>query len=171
MKKHHWNCAGKALEILAEKVFEHSGGPVGIDFLSSPQSRYSQHYNVDMVMREFRNHRLTRLKLLIATKIDELMGYQIEELKVQNRNGHPTKDLNVIILTNGSFYRIPSQGKELEKVLIGRVRMMNDLAWLRQTQIGLQFVQLDSTPDSQAAFQQLDDDLHEKHKLNRYVLI
>lgn len=163
MTAHHWNRAGIALETLAEQVFEHGGGPLGINFISCQQSRYQRHNDIGKVMTEFHQHQPARERLPVATKIDELLEYHIHSDVARST----IRDLNVIILTNGGFSRHPYDWRDLEDVIIRRTRMtVNEL---HENQIKLQFVQIDSAGDSREAFRQLDNDLREKHKLDRYV--
>lgn len=160
--KDDWNLVGIPLEQLVDKTLEfvasEPGGAVGIDFISSAMPMYDQYSTTAAVMDVFAAHPLPPRKKMFAHKIDAIIGHRLETLIEQHKKHFPTsKSFNVIILTNGGFVEIQNQWNELCSVLRARIGEMEKYSWLRQSQIGLQFLRINASPAAAARLQHLDD--------------
>ena len=95
-----------------------------------------------------------------ARALDQLLSEYVWALE-QNRN---KKGLNLIVLTDGQ----PDPGEKVEETI---VKYANELKALRMssTKVGIQFVQIGADEEARLFLQSLDDDLKEKHGLDRDV--
>lgn len=95
-----------------------------------------------------------------ADKLEEVLNHFCADFV----NDRQIKGLNLIVLTDGDR----SPGQDVERLI---VRTAKELEKLRvpSSKVGIQFVRIGNDPKAAAVLQGLDDNLKDKHGLDRDV--
>ena len=158
MFSQRWKIASHILASIAAIAVEYDKDGVDIRFFNED----SEGLNLDSsakVMEVF-NTVKPEGPTLTAERLDEELCNYVREYETNRRKKGP----NLIILTDGE----PEEGQDVESVIVKYARKLQEIG-APLLHVGLQFVQIGQDEDVAKFLQMLDDDLKEKHKLDRDV--
>lgn len=156
-----WRTTSRVLKNITEIAVAYDKNGVDIHFFNEPleDGEGKDVKDPTEIMRIF-DHVTPDGSTPTARALDDLLSEYVWALE-QNRN---QKGLNLIVLTDGQ----PDHGEKVEETI---VKYANNLKALRMssTKVGIQFVQIGADEEARLFLQSLDDDLKERHGLDRDV--
>ena len=156
-----WTTASKVLEKIASiaEIYDEDGVDVRF-FNKRIQKSQRENLKSSQVMELFRKASPPRGGTLTADLLEGVLNdYMREYKKDPDRKG-----LNLIVLTDGD----PDPKQDVESVLVKYANLLRD-AGAYLFQVGVQFVQIGNDERAKKFLESFDDDLKDKHELDRDV--
>ncbi|MCJ1394930.1 hypothetical protein MMC18_007810 [Xylographa bjoerkii] len=154
-----WTTTSQVLAEIAKIAVKYDTNGVDIRFFNENLEE-SERKNLDSsvkIMSLFKKV-IPEGPTLTANILDEELSDYMAEL----RSNWNRKGLNLIVLTDGE----PEPGQKVEEIIVKYAKKLEKME-ASEFKVGIQFVQIGSDENARKFLQSLDDDLMEKHGLDR----
>ncbi|KAH8924515.1 hypothetical protein BT69DRAFT_1241024 [Atractiella rhizophila] len=158
----YWDEVRQAIDGVVAKVIQYGDDGIDLYFLNSPMNLQSVRSH-QAVSQLFSQVRPIGASTPTEVKVEEILGPYVDAVEYAKKTGgHPVKNLNLIIITDGAA----DDPDTLNYALAGFAERL-DLIHAPLTQLGIQFVQIGNDPEATEFLRSLDDELKQTHGLKR----
>lgn len=162
MEGRRWNMTSRALAEIAEIAVQYDDDGVDIQFFNHRPKKEERKGlgSAKAVMDLFQKYKPRDGPTLTADLLEEELGIYLQDLE----KDRDIKGLNLIVLTDGE----PDEDQDVETVIVDCANQLKALH-APKLKVGIQFVQIGNDEKAREFLRGLDDDLKDKHNLDRDV--